>query len=157
MHFTKTLRNYLVIIIGVAVFAMCGLPLMSTYLHGGESCTLMIRGYNLVEYSAWGIVPLAAPLLIIAIFLGVQRESFREIEILALLLGSLVSYVHGFNSARTWMYSIADSHVSFHPAFSLYPFAIVVFGVLSLVLNTHYAHSTDPVDDETEEDCEYEV
>ena len=106
---------------GVAVFALCALPLISAYCGGGESCTLVIRGYNLMEFSGWGAVPMLAPLLVPAILFGNQPKAAREAELVLLFLADVVCYAHSLSAARIWLETVGDSAISVHPGMILCP------------------------------------
>ena len=108
----------------LAAFALCILPLMSVRTGGPESGVLVVRGYNLMEFSAWGCVPVLAPLLLPFILYGGQPDAMRRGELLMLAVGNAVCYVHGFNAARAWL------SVDYHFGMVLYPLAF--WGVLAL-------------------------
>lgn len=61
---------YIMIIVSVAAFAVCVLPLISADSGGSERCIIVVRGHNLVEFSAWGCISLLAPLIVPCILLG---------------------------------------------------------------------------------------
>ena len=49
---------------GLIAVALCALPIMSMQLSGGESGKIVIYGYDLIEFSAWGCLPLLTPMLL---------------------------------------------------------------------------------------------
>ena len=124
----------ILVLISVAVAATCALPVMSIYLSDGESCTMLIRGYNLMEFSALGCVPLFAPLFIPAITLGSQTEAAKETMMLFLFAANMICYVHSFNAARTWLGSLNGSLRTFYPGMLLIPLAFSTIMVLSKVI-----------------------
>lgn len=109
--------------IAAALFA---LPVMSVCLNEGESCALLVRGYNLMEFSAWGCVPLLAPLLIPVVVLGGQTLAVQETELLLLPVGNMVCYVHSLNAARTWLNSLGGSLITYHLGIFLIPVAFLM-------------------------------
>ena len=121
------------VLISIAAAATCVLPVMTIYLRDGESCTLFVRGYNLVEFSALGCVPLFAPLFIPAILFGSQPKAAKEMMLLILFAANMVCYVHGFNAARIWLDSLGGSLLTFYPGMLLIPFAFSMILVLSKV------------------------
>lgn len=129
----KKKAAYIMIIVSVAAFAICALPLISADSGGSERFTIVIRGYNLVEFSAWGCVPILAPLIVPCILLGGQARAAQEAELIVLLLGNAVCYVHGFNTAREWLSLNSDSLIMCHPGMILYPFTFVVVLVLGKI------------------------
>ena len=119
---------------GLAAFALCILPLMSVRTGGPESGVLMVRGYNLMEFSALGCVPLFAPLFIPAITLGNQTKAAKETELLILFAANMVCYVHGFNAARIWLDSLGGPLLTFYPGMLLIPLAFSTSMGLSKVI-----------------------
>lgn len=133
----RRLLNSLLSIACISVSIMHILPVMSTYLSDGESCTLMIRGYNLMEFSALAVIPMIAPLFIIVILLGYQSKSAQEIELLFLTAVNMICYVHGVNAAKDWLYSLDGSLLEYYPGMLLLPLAfclVVGCSVLTLRL-----------------------
>ena len=84
----KLLRK-ITLLAAVVNTVLCTLPVMSAHLNGGESGTLVVRGYNLMEFSAWGCIPMIAPLLMAALLLC-WSELVREAGLLSLFAGNLV-------------------------------------------------------------------
>ena len=130
----KKKHKIILILISVAAAATCALPVMSIYLSDGESCTLFVRGYNLMEFSALGCVPLFAPLFIPAITLGNQTKAAKETELLILFAANMVCYVHGFNAARIWLDSLGGPLLTFYPGMLLIPLAFSTSMGLSKVI-----------------------
>ena len=135
MIFSRSYFKYLLIIASIAASAMCVLPLMSVYSGGTESCTLIVRGFNLMEFSAWGVIPLIAPLVITIIVLGRQTRIVKETEILILFMVNTVSYVHSFNAAKAWLYDVGDSFVTCYPWAMLLPLGFVLICVVTKVMD----------------------
>ena len=114
------------VLVCIAAASLCMLPVMSVYLNDGEICTLFVRGYNLMEFSAWSCVPLLAPLLIPMVLFGTQTKAAKEIEFLILFIGNMICYVHSVNAARAWLTSLGDTLITYYPGMFLTPFAFVV-------------------------------
>lgn len=135
----QKLFQFLVSTTCIATSLMHILPVMSTYLSDGESCTLMVRGYNLMEFTSLSFIPMIAPLFIIVILFGHQSKSAQEIELLLLTTVNMVCYVHGVNAAKEWLYSLDGSLLEYYPGMLLLPFAfclVVGCSVLTLRLTT---------------------
>ena len=144
-------HKIILILISVAAAATCALPVMSIYLSDGESCTLFVRGYNLMEFSALGCVPLFAPLFIPAITLGSQTKAAKEMMLLILFAANMVCYVHDFNAARIWIDSLGGSPLTFYPGMLLIPVAFSTilgfYKVFELLARRNYMALED--DDDT--------
>ena len=122
----KLAYKAILIFMGIAAVATCALPIMSVYLSDGESCTLFIRGYNLMEFSAWGCIPLIVPLLVMAILFGNQKKTAKEAELLLLFAGNMVCYVHSFNAAWAWLTSLDGSFITYHLGMFLLPLTFIM-------------------------------
>lgn len=122
----RWLHKIFIICAGIAATSLCVLPLMHTYLSDGESCTMVIRGFNLVEFSAWGCVPVFASLLIPAILFGNQTKAAKETALLILFIGNMVCYVHSFHAAKAWLYSLDGSMLTYHPGVVLVPLGFIM-------------------------------
>ena len=82
----KRTFKVIMIIACIAATALCALPVLSVNLGGSESCTLYVRGYNLIEFSAWGCIPLFASLLITVVLLGHLTKPTKELVLLTLFV-----------------------------------------------------------------------
>ena len=136
----QRLLNSLLTVACISVSIMHILPVMSTYLSDGESCTLMVRGYNLMEFSALAVIPMIAPLFIIVILLGHQSKSAQEIELISLAAVNLICYVHGVNAAKDWLYSLDGSLLEYYPGMMLLPLAfgtLILLTILTLCFEEH--------------------
>lgn len=129
----KKQKRLLGAIVCIAVTLLCTLPLMSVRIETGEIGTLVVRGYNLMEFSAWGCIPIIAPLLIILLHLC-RSKAIREAGVLLLLAGNAICYVHSFNAAKTWLTEISGSGIVYHPGAMLYPLALGLLLVADTVL-----------------------
>ena len=127
----KKAYRIILTLISAAAALLCAFPLMSAYSGGTESCDLIVRGFNLMEFSAWGSVCLFAPLLIPGILLGGQSRAAQEVEIICLLLVNIVCYSHSFNAARAWLAENSTTLITYHPNMLWYPsafIAVLIFG-----------------------------
>ncbi len=123
-------------IIPLLILGMLGLnvlPVMSAYSGGGESCMLMVRGFNLVEFSPWGIFSVSTVMLVLAILFSCQSKSAKNAELLLLLVVNLVCYAQSFKAARMWFESIAASPIVCHFGTLLFPLgssALIIFAMI---------------------------
>ena len=139
----ELILNAVIIFIALAATLSFCLPMVSTYLSDGEACTMVIRGYNLMEFSALGCVPLFAALLIPVIVFGCQGKATKETELLLLFVVTVVCYVHGVNTSREWLYSLDGSLISYHPAMLLYPVLFTAACVLGWTCNKVKCENSD--------------
>ena len=131
----RRLHKTLIFCASIATTALCALPLMSTHLSGGESCTMVIRGFNLMEFSARGCVPLFAALLIPMILFGCQSKTSKEAELLLLVVINLTCFVHGINASHEWIHSLNGSLLTYYSGMMIYPCAFIATWVLAWICN----------------------
>ena len=105
----------------VGMLGLNALPIMSAYSGGGESCMLMVRGFNLVEFSVCGILPISTVMLVLTILFSCQSKSAKNAELLLMLTVNLVCYAESFKAARAWFESIAASPIVCHFGTVLFP------------------------------------
>ena len=131
----RSKKKPFLILAALAATALCILPLLSTHLSDGESCTMVIRGYNLPALSAWGCIPLLSPALFAAILFSHQSKGAKEAETLLLLTANMVCYTHAFNAARAWLEALDGSPLTYHPGILIYPLAFILLLLLTKILD----------------------
>ena len=122
-------------ILSAAILGLNALPILSTHCGGSESCTLMIRGYNLLEFSSWAVIPVFSPVLVLSILLSLQKKSTKNTELVILLAANTVCYVESLRAARTWLDGVSSGLINCHPGMLSFPigtFAIVFYAMLYL-------------------------
>ena len=120
-------KNLLAIVAMVALNAM---PIMSVSRLDGEACELMVRGYNLMEFSPWTTIPVFTAIFIIAILFSCQSKAAKQAELLLLLAADCVCYVTSVMEARAWLDSVSSSFVFTHFGFVTFP-----LGTMALILS----------------------
>lgn len=123
MPMRKT-RKWFLLAAAAAAAALSLLPIMQAQYSDGEWGRAVIHGYDLMEFSAWGYLPLLAPLLAAGILFGHQPVAAREAELLLLFGGSLLSCVHSCNSAQQLL--TQEGLVLYAAGFVLYPLGLLV-------------------------------
>lgn len=97
---------------------------------------MILKGYNFVEFSAPSIVILIAPLLIPVILYGCQSRQAKELELILLLIGNSICFVHGANAARAWLLEIdATIYGMTNIALFLYPLAFALLCFITIIKN----------------------
>ena len=92
---------------------------------------MILKGYNYTDFSAPSIVIFFAPFLVPAILYGCQSRRSKELELILLLLGNSICFVHGANAARSWLIEIGATIYGMpNVAVFLY---VVVFSLLCFV------------------------
>ena len=113
--------------------AMSGLPVLSGACKSG---TIFVRGFNLMEFSPCGCIPLIAPFALFVILYGSQSKQAREIEMLMLAIGNLMCFVQSCNYARDWMLAQEGMRLVHHPAMVFYPSAFFALVLLYIAHDT---------------------
>lgn len=88
-----------------------------------------------MEFSAWGVIPVFAVLLIPIIVLGQHSRKVKELILLILFTVNTVSYVHAFNEARAWLNEVCDTNVTCHVWGILIPLAFPVVLTLAKIFD----------------------
>ena len=98
---------------------------------------MVIEGVNFTEFSAPSIVILFAPLIVLAILYGCQSRQAKEVELILLLIGNSICFVHGANVARTWLLEIdAAIYGMTNIALLVYPVAFALLCFIAVIKNT---------------------
>ena len=117
----------------VGMRGLNALPIMSAYSGGGESGMLMVRGFNLVEFSVWGILPISTVMLVLTILFSCQSKAAKNAELLLLLTINLVCYAESFKAARCWFESVTTSPVVCHFGTILFPLGCSVLIISAMI------------------------
>ena len=129
--------KYTIWALALITFALCFFPMQSARITDGEACTMVIEGVNFTEFSAPSIVILFAPLIVLAILYGCQSRQAKEVELILLLTGNSICFVHGANAARTWLLEIdATIYGMTNIALLLYPMAFILLCFIAIIKNT---------------------
>ena len=106
-------------------FSLCAmltlvLPMFSGHVTGVESWNMVIKGYNLIEFSAWGSIVLFVPIVLVGLMLSKLNTSIKNIGMMALLLLDAVALYKSSTSAYNWALQQTSEQVQIHPNQFLY-------------------------------------
>ena len=104
------------IVIGTLVLS--GMPLMGVDVGEMERGTLIVRGFNLMEFSWLGVLPLLVPVLALVF-------EKKHLQLMSLGIATL-GYATSFCLARYWLQTVGDKAVIFYLGALIYPLAIVM-------------------------------
>lgn len=121
----KRIFRFLCAVLALLSLASLSLPIYSTYITDGEACDMVIKGYNLVEFSPWGGVVLLAPLVLLGLMLSKLKSSVKTIGLLGLLLLNSVALCGATSAAYSWITNIATGFVKPHMGHLIY--ALLLF------------------------------
>ena len=125
----------IIILASIGTLALAALPIVGVRYEGDAvSGMLLIRGYNLMEFSPWGVIPLMTSSLIPAILFGKQSQMVKEAELLILLIANMLCYVHCVHLAVEFLRTSGISLLTYHPNLFLYPISFVCVLMLAKIL-----------------------
>lgn len=113
------------IILSVSALLSLVLPLFSFRILETE---MIIRGYNVVEFSPWGSIVLVAPILLIGLMLSKLKYSFKTIGILSLLILDFFALSDAYSVSYTWALQETTNSVQPHAYHLFYALAFVLSG-----------------------------
>ena len=137
-------RNFMMMLT-LATVALNTLPILSVHCGGSESCTLMVRGYNLLEFNSWAAIPVFSTILVLAILFSFQKKSAKNVELILLLAVNAVCYVESLRATRAWLDGISNAPVNCHYGMFAFPIGIVmiVFYAMLFVNDLKIFKTTD--------------
>lgn len=121
------------LMLSLAFVALNAFPIFSTHCGGSASCTLLVRGYNLLEFSSWAVLPVFTAVIILGILFSFQKKSAKNVELLLLLLANAVCYMESMKAARAWIEGISNAPVNCHFGMIAYPLGtmtIIFYAIL---------------------------
>ncbi len=129
-RFTRRLFDLLIAVCFLGAIIASAQPLLSCKT-GYD--TILIRGFNLMEFSALGCVPvLTPPLLLFIIFSSLDRK-IKEVGIIVFLLLVTICYCHSFIEAREWLMDASDTRIIYHPCTLFFPMAVLFEGITWII------------------------
>ena len=129
-------RNFMMML-SLAFVALNALPIFSAHCGGSESCTLMVRGYNLLEFSFWAVLPVFTVVIILGILFSFQKKSAKNVELLLLLIANAVCYLESMKAARVWLDGISNAPINCHFGMIAFPLGtmVIIFYAILFVNN----------------------
>ena len=124
-RFTRRLFDILIAVCLVSAVISSTQPLISVKV-GYD--TVLVRGFNLMEFSALGCVPVLAPVILLFIIFSAHDTKTKEMSIMAVLIITAVCYCNGFIAAREWLMGITEGRIAYHPCSLLFPVFILLEG-----------------------------
>ena len=126
-------RNFLMML-SFAMVALNTLPILSVHSSGSESCTLMVRGYNLLEFSSWAAIPVFSAILVLTILFSFQKKSTKNAELVLLLAANTVCYVESLKAVWAWLDGIGTAPIHCHFGVLAFPIGIMLVVFYAMLL-----------------------
>lgn len=108
------------VILSVLTLYSLALPIYSTYISDGETCDIVVRGYNLVWFSPWGGVVVLAPLVLLGLMLSKFKSTIKTVGLLSLFVLNGVALCGAASAAYNWISKIATGFVEPHMSHLIY-------------------------------------
>ena len=139
-------RNFM-LMLSLAFVALNALPIFSAPCGGGESCTLMIRSYNLLEFNSWAALPVFTVVIILGILFSFQKKSAKNVELLLLLLANAVCYLESMKAARVWLEGISNAPINCHLGMVAFPLGTMAIIFYAILFVNNFRNFSSPIDD----------
>ena len=108
---SKKITKIIAIIFAVLAAVSLTFPIYETTFTDGESMTLLLRGYDLYEFSAWGVLAILLPLLIVCIMFSKFNDRIKSALILGTFVLGSISVQISNTAMRDWIYGEATGTV----------------------------------------------
>ena len=87
------------------------LPIFKATFTDGESMTLLLRVYDLYEFSTWGLVAMLCP-LVVAVFVLIKLDyKIKRLLVVCTCILGCVGAFEGFFAMSQWVYANATGSV----------------------------------------------
>lgn len=100
---------------GVLSYASLFAPIYSTRIDGEAGYELVLRGFNLAEFSVWGCLLFSIPVLIFAITYSKISNTWKSMMLIALYIFSIIVFYNASIAADVWVREIATGFVMCRP------------------------------------------
>lgn len=118
---------------GMLSYAALFAPIYSTRIDGEDGYELVLRGFNLAEFSVWGCLIFSIPILVFAISYSKINKTWKSIMLMALYLFSIVIFYNAGVAADTWVREIATGFV-LHRPYQIMSFACMFASMMCLFI-----------------------
>lgn len=130
-------RKFLMML-SFSLVALNTLPILSVHSGGSESCTLMVRGFNLLEFSSWAAIPVFSVILVLAILFSFQKKFSKNTELVLLLAANGVCYVESLRAARAWLDGISNGPINCHFGMLAFPIGIMLIVLFAMLFLNNF-------------------
>jgi hypothetical protein len=102
------------------------LPIFSTLITEGEAWNMVVRGYNMVEFSTWGSVVLMLPIILIGLALSKLKNNTKTVMLFGLILLDGVALYNATAATHKWVLEQATGHVQVQPYYLIYALLLLL-------------------------------
>lgn len=118
------------------------LPIYSTFIAEGESCNIVVRMYNLVEFSPLGAFVLIAPSALLILMLSKLKSSVKTIGMITLLLLDCMAVYRTISVAHSWINNVATGVVNSNIGCLIYAGFLILEMIFLWISCNHLSHGT---------------
>lgn len=129
MQMKKIFKFSAVVFSALALLSLL-LPFYSTYLNGGESYDMVIRGYNAAEFSVWGGMLIVLPITLIGIMFGKFKNKFKQFCAAVLPVIVWVSFFYANDAMSAWVQNAATGYVKTTGFAIIYPLLMLSASIM---------------------------
>lgn len=126
---TKILGIFFAVLTALSMF----FPIYKTTFTDGESMTLLLHGYDLYEFSGWGVLAMMVPILIIGIMFAKFDDKIRSALIMSMFVLGNVSVQNAKIAMQEWVYSEATEMVYSYGGLIFYSFLLLCSSVFCYI------------------------
>ena len=124
--------NILVPVLLLLTLLSSALPIMTGFAGGSEaSGELVIRGFNLAEFSPFGVTVIAAPILLAGIFYAGFSSDTKQLLVLLLWGITMFGVAKAIHAAAAWLNEISVSSISFSALILAWPVLFFLVSALA--------------------------
>lgn len=109
--YIKKILTFIGIVLALFSLVSLNLPIYSTYIAESEGCDMVIKGFNLIEFSPWGGIVLLTPAVLIFFMLSKLKPEVKTVGVFGLLLLDGAALCGASSAAYSWITDIATGFV----------------------------------------------
>lgn len=130
------------LVCGLLSYASLLLPIYTTKMDGEGGSDLIIRGFNLAEFSVWGNLLMAIPIVLFAITYCKVKNKWKNIMFIGTYIFGVITLYYASVAADTWIRDIATGFVICRP------YQLIYFLALLVSMGFLFVHFNDDPDSE---------
>lgn len=136
MRIDKLFKNMGVIFSVVSLLSL-GLPILSTNITDGEAWNMVVRGYNMIEFSPFGGVVVLTPVLLIGLMLSKLNNNLKTVGILTLLLFDGFATSSAYSATYKWVFEQATGNIKSRQNQIIY-FSLLVLAMICFYVDCNF-------------------
>lgn len=107
-----------------------------------EKCDFTTTGFDMIEFSVWGVILILVPILVLGIMYGRLNEKEKTVSLLVLYLLGNISFYFAVSMGMDWLREASTGYIRLKGFALLYP----IFLLGSMVMFYLYCNGKDKAD-----------